>query len=116
MGCESKKELPPLFVDSWSVTTSEAYETVWKVHWADQTYANWANEKIFGQLEQLLNTVDVDARAKLYGEVQTYMRENPPFVYLYYPQAFEGVNKRVAGYAPAAPRIISCGKFRSVNK
>ncbi len=97
---ESKKELPPLFVDSWSVTTSEAYGRLEGALGKDQTYANWADEKIFGQLEQLLNTVDVDARAKLYGEVQTYMRENPPFVYLYYPQAFEGVNKRVSGYAP----------------
>ena len=53
-------------------------------------------------LAKILSTVDLDARAKLYGELQTYMRENPPFVYLYFPQAFEGVNKRVENYKPRA--------------
>lgn len=97
---ESKKTLPPLFVDSWSVTINEAYGRLEGALGKDQSYANWADPKIFDLLDQILTTVDIDARAKLYGEVQSYMNENPPFAYLYYPQAFEGVNKRVQGYAP----------------
>lgn len=97
---ESKKQLPPIFVDSWSVTISEAYGRLEGALGKDQTYANWGDDKIYSLLDQTLTTVDLDARAKLYGEIQTYMRDNPPFVYLYFPQAFEGVNKRVQNYKP----------------
>ena len=99
---ESKRQLPPLFVDSWSLTIPEAYSRLEGALGKDQTYANWADEKIYDSLAKILSTVDLDARAKLYGELQTYMRENPPFVYLYFPQAFEGVNKRVENYKPRA--------------
>ena len=97
---ESKKELPPIFVDSWSITINEAYGRLEGALGKDQTYANWYDEKIQTLLDQLLTTPDVDARAKLYGEMQSYMRETQPFVYLYFPQAFEGVTKRVQNYAP----------------
>ena len=97
---EENKELPPLFVDSWSITIGEAYGRLEGALGKDQTYANWADEKIFEQLGQILTTVDVDARAALYGDIQSYMRETQPFVYLYFPQAFEGVTKRVQNYQP----------------
>jgi hypothetical protein len=28
------------------------------------------------------------------------MRDDPPFIYLYYPEAFEGVRTRVVNYQP----------------
>jgi peptide/nickel transport system substrate-binding protein len=36
----------------------------------------------------------------LYGELQVYMQENPPFIYLYSPNAFEAINTRVQDYRP----------------
>lgn len=97
---EANKELPPLFVDSWSTTIGEVYNRLEGALGKDQSYANWSDEKIYDLLNQILTTVDVDARAALYTEVNTYIRENPPFVYLYFPQAFEGVTKRVQNYQP----------------
>lgn len=97
---ESKKELPPLFVDSWSNTGSESYSRIEGAVGKDQSYANWSDEKFHSLLNQILTTPDVDARAALYGEVQTYMRETAPFAFLYSPQAFEGVTKRVQNYQP----------------
>lgn len=97
---EAKKELPPIFVDSWSVTTNEAYGRLEGAVGKDQTYANWADEKLHEMLGKILTTTDIDARAKLYAEMQSTMQQDPPFVYLYFPQAFEGVAKRVQNYQP----------------
>jgi peptide/nickel transport system substrate-binding protein len=33
-------------------------------------------------------------------DLQKYMQENPPFIYLYEPMAFEGVSNRVVDYKP----------------
>lgn len=97
---EANKELPPLFVDSWSNTGSESYSRIEGAVGKEQSYANWSDEKFHSLLDQILSTPDVDARAALYGEVQTYMRDTAPFAFLYSPQAFEGVNKRVQNYQP----------------
>ncbi|MEZ4864665.1 MAG: ABC transporter substrate-binding protein [Caldilineaceae bacterium] len=97
---ESKKELPPLFVDSWSNTITEAYSRIEGAVGKDQSYANWADEKLYDLLDQTLTTADVDARADLYAQIQSYMQETMPFVFLYLPQAFEGVNNRVQNYQP----------------
>ena len=97
---EAKQELPPLFVDSWSLTIGEAYPRLLGAVGKDGAYANWSDEKIHALLDQIVTTIDIDARAELYGELQVYMRENPPFVYLYFPQAFEGVATRVQNYQP----------------
>jgi ABC-type transport system substrate-binding protein len=43
---------------------------------------------------------DQDARAALYGELQVYMQEDPPFIYLYEPLTFEAINTRVQNYKP----------------
>jgi ABC-type transport system substrate-binding protein len=51
-------------------------------------------------LNEIKLTADQEARGALYGELQVYMRENPPFIYLYEPIAFEAVNTRVQAYKP----------------
>lgn len=97
---EAKKELPPLFVDSWSVTIGEAWPRLSGALNKGETYANWYDPKLDEMINQVVVTVDTEKRAELYREIQRYMRENPPFVYLYYPEAFEAVRTRVQGYKP----------------
>jgi peptide/nickel transport system substrate-binding protein len=97
---EAKKELPPLFVDSWSVTIGEAWPRLSGALNKGETYANWYDPKLDEMINQVVVTVDTEKRAALYREIQKYMRENPPFVYLYYPEAFEAVRTRVQGYKP----------------
>ncbi|MCS6911353.1 MAG: hypothetical protein NZM11_12430, partial [Anaerolineales bacterium] len=65
-----------------------------------ETYANWYDPKLDEMINQVAVTIDTEKRAELYREIQKYMRENPPFVYLYYPEAFEAVRTRVQGYKP----------------
>ena len=43
-----------------------------------------------------------DKRAALYQQMQQLTQEDPPFVYLYYPDSFEATRSRVVGYASFA--------------
>jgi peptide/nickel transport system substrate-binding protein len=98
---EANKELPPLFGDSWSALGGEAFRrlTGALMGW-DAAYSSWEDEKIIGLLDEIKATVDRDARKALYEELQVYMKENPPFIYLYEPIAFEAINTRVQNYRP----------------
>ncbi len=100
---EANKELPPLFGDSWSSALGEAYNRLLGAlgGW-DATYSSWYDEKIAEYLDQIIVTIDDEARAQLYRELQRYMYENPPFIYLYEPWAFEAVNVAVHDYRPRA--------------
>ncbi|MCI0518913.1 MAG: ABC transporter substrate-binding protein [Chloroflexi bacterium] len=98
---EAKKELPPLFGDSWSETMGEAYNRMTgALFGADAAYSSWSDETIINTLKEISITVDEAARKKLYEDLQVYMQENPPFIYLYEPMAFEAVSDRVVDYKP----------------
>jgi peptide/nickel transport system substrate-binding protein len=98
---EAAKELPPLFGDSWSALGGEAFRRLTgALMGMDAAYSSWYDEKIVDMLNQIKSTVDREARKKLYEDLQVYMQENPPFIYLYEPVAFEAINTRVQGYKP----------------
>jgi peptide/nickel transport system substrate-binding protein len=103
---EGGKKLPPLFGDSWSSVGGESYHRLagalggWEAGWSV-----WSDPEIDRLLNEIKTTVDQDARAVLYGEVQVYMRENPPFIYLYEPYNFEAINTRVQDYKPRSSEL-----------
>jgi peptide/nickel transport system substrate-binding protein len=98
---EAAKELPPLFGDSWSAQAGEAFRRMTGALMGnDAAYSSWYDENIVDLLNQIKATVDREARTKLYEDLQVYMKENPPFIYLYEPVAFEAVNTRVQEYKP----------------
>jgi peptide/nickel transport system substrate-binding protein len=103
---EANKELPPLFGDSWSALGGEAYRRLSGalMGW-DAPYSSWYDEEIGNLLNEIKATVDRDARKALYEELQVYMQENPPFIYLYEPIAFEAVNTRVQKYKPRSSEV-----------
>ena len=98
---EASKELPPLFGDSWSTLSGEALRRLSGAlgGW-DAAYSSWSDPVIDGYLAQISTTVDREARKGLYEELQVYMQEDPPFIYLYEPVAFEAVRTRVMDYHP----------------
>ncbi len=98
---EAAKELPPLFGDSWSESSGEALPRLKGAlgGW-DASFSAWSDPKIDELLDKISVTVDDQARAELYKELQRYMQENPPFIYLYEPVTFEAVRDRVQGYNP----------------
>jgi len=98
---EAAKELPPLFGDSWSAQAGEAYRRLTGALMGnDAAYSSWEDPEIIDMLNQIKSTVDRQARTKLYEDLQVYMKENPPFIYLYEPVAFEAINTRVQDYTP----------------
>ncbi|MBG7610161.1 MAG: ABC transporter substrate-binding protein [Anaerolineae bacterium] len=98
---EANKELPPIFGDSWSATGGEAFRRLkGALGGFDASYSAWSDPEIDRLLTEIQATPDQDERAALYGELQVYMQENPPFIYLYQPVAFEAINTRVQDYKP----------------
>jgi peptide/nickel transport system substrate-binding protein len=103
---EANKELPPLFGDSWSALGGEAYRrlTGALMGW-DAPYSSWEDEEIIRLLNEIKSTIDRDKRKALYEELQVYMQEDPPFIYLYEPIAFEAINTRVQRYKPRSSEV-----------
>ncbi len=100
---EGAKQLPPLFGDSWSETSGEAYNRLFgALGGNDASFSAWSDPKIDDLLAQILAETDTSARADLYKELQQYMYEDPPFIYLYEPVAFEATSDRVVNYKPRA--------------
>lgn len=98
---EATKALPPLFGDSWSSTLGEAIVRLeGALGGMDASYSAWSDPVIDDYMAQINSTMDTEARADVYRELQVYMRENPPFIYLYSPNAFEAINGRVQDYRP----------------
>ena len=66
----------------------------------DAAYSSWSDPVIDEYLMDISTNVDRAERKALYEELQVYMQENPPFIYLYEPIAFEAVRTRVMDYHP----------------
>lgn len=98
---EANKELPPLFGDSWSTLSGEALRRLQGALGGNEAaYSSWSDPVIDDYLAQISTEVDRDVRRQLYEELQVYMQENPPFIYLYEPVAFEAQRTRVSDYNP----------------
>jgi peptide/nickel transport system substrate-binding protein len=98
---EANKELPPLFGDSWSCFTGEALRRLTGALGGEAAaYSSWTDPVIDEMLADISTNVDRDERKALYEELQVYMQENPPFIYLYEPVSFEAVRTRVMDYKP----------------
>lgn len=100
---EAEKQLPPLFGDSWSATIGEALpRLIGALTGEAASFSAWSDPTIIDLINEISVTVDDDARAELYGELQAYMRENPPFIYLYEPVTFEAIRTHVKNHKPRA--------------
>jgi len=98
---EAEKQLPPLFGDSWGSSGGEAYDRLMGALGGWETaYSSWSDPVIDDLLAEIGSTVDREERKALYEELQVYMIENPPFIYLYEPVTFEAINTRVQNYHP----------------
>jgi peptide/nickel transport system substrate-binding protein len=100
---QANKELPALFGDSWSASEGEAYPRLFgALGGMDASYSAWSDPQIDEYMTQIAQTFDREARGEIYAELQQYMIDNPPFIYLYVPNSFEAISDEVQGYAPNA--------------
>ncbi len=102
---EAKKELPPLFGDSWSESSGEAYPRLkGALGGKDASFSSWTDPKIDDYLTRISSTMDDQARGALYAELQKYMYDEPPFIYLYAPETFEGCQSARSELQPSLQR------------
>lgn len=99
---EAAKQLPPLLGDSWSSVSTESFERLQGALGSDADFAQWGDDQIYAYLDEIQTTIDEEARAALYSELHNYMYEDPSFIYLYEPFAFEGIAVGVENYQPRA--------------
>jgi peptide/nickel transport system substrate-binding protein len=99
---QTKKQTPPLYIDSWSCAYGEAFNRFQGALGKGASYAQWYDDKFDTLTKQIVSTVDVAKRAALYQQMQQLTQTDPPFVYLYYPDSFEATRSRVVGYKPYA--------------
>jgi len=98
---QANRELPPLFGDSWSSSTGEAYpRLIGSVGGEDASYAAWLDPVLVDMVKEVEMTADSVERGEVYTRILKYMFEDPPFIYLYAPTAFEATNNRVKNYNP----------------
>ncbi|MCG8618576.1 MAG: ABC transporter substrate-binding protein, partial [Desulfobacterales bacterium] len=98
---EATKKLPPMFGDSWSERAGESLPRLkGALGGMSASYSAWSDPRIDDLLAQIGRTSDDTARAAIYGELHNYMKENPPFIYLYEPVTFEAISARVKDYRP----------------
>jgi peptide/nickel transport system substrate-binding protein len=90
----------PMYVDSWSTNLGEAINRLQGALIPGNYYTGWEDDDLVALIREIETTVDREARAELYRDLQRMMYDNPPFIYLYQPFAFEAVRSTVEGYAP----------------
>ena len=65
-------------------------------------------------VEEAARTVDVEARYDLYGEIQQYIRDQAPYVFLYDQFDIYGISDRVE-WEPWATELIPLMDARIVD-
>jgi peptide/nickel transport system substrate-binding protein len=104
----SKKELPPLFGDGWTGGFGDAYPCLFgALGGFNAPFSAWSDPQIDALLAQIRTTLDEEARAALYRDLQHYMLDNPPFIYLYELETLEAVQRRVQNYRPRPSELKS---------
>lgn len=102
-----KKQLPQLNGDSWADESGESYNRLaGALGGMDAGYSLWTDPKIDETLDQISGELDRDKRKALYEDLQVYMQENPPFIYLYEPVTFEATRDRVTNYKPRPSEML----------
>jgi len=102
-----KKQLPPLAGDSWADESGEAYNRLaGALGGIDAGYSIYSDPKIDDLLNQISTQLDRDKRKAHYEDLQVYMQENPPFIYLYEPVTFEDARDRVTDYNPRPTEML----------
>ena len=102
-----KKELPELNGDSWADESGESYNRMaGALGGMNAGYSLWTDPKIDETLNKISSELDRDKRKALYEEIQVYMQENPPFIYMYEPVTFEATRDRVTNYNPRPSEML----------
>lgn len=114
-GLQNEQALPPLVGDSWPSNGLEGLDRLNQLLGKGSKYLTWSDPEIERLLAELNRTFDLEERIKLYEELQAYLWENPPFLYLHVPYEFAVVQAPVFGYAPRPDGVLWLGEASVVE-
>lgn len=83
--------------DSWSIWGTDQ----------DFNFVNYSNPQVDEWLKEARTATDQATRKDLYGKVEVQLAEDQPYVFLFYPNALVGINKRVQGPIEGTPAGVT---------
>jgi len=97
-----------LWVLSWSTTVDPHYSyQIWsEASIPSLNNGAYVNKEVERLYAEGLRESDRDRRRAIYGRIQRIINEDLPYVFLYTPLSYVGVNKRIGGIVPK-PNLIN---------
>jgi peptide/nickel transport system substrate-binding protein len=95
-------------VMGWTVPIDPDLHNVWHssmTREGELNFISYGNEEVDRLIDQGRFTFDREARKKAYDRIQEILKEEVPYVFLYYPDALPIVASRIQGIKPAPAGI-----------
>lgn len=89
-----EREIAPLFLWSWGGDTFDPFQ-YYQILQCGHVWGFWCDERMDALYDAGLATMDQEERAEIYMEMQEYVKEQAPMLFLYNGVDLYGVNQRV---------------------
>lgn len=96
---------PPLYLLGWSIPTFDPDSILTPLLTAGATYSRFTDDGLVNLINEARSTVDADARADLYSQIQQRMIDLAPMAFLYQLNELYGVSNRLDWQPRADERI-----------
>jgi peptide/nickel transport system substrate-binding protein len=96
---------PPIFLLGWSIPTFDPDSILSPLLTTGNTYDRFENPDLQSLIERARSTVDAEARAEIYAEVQRVMKDLAPMVFLYQLEELYAISQRLDWQPRADERI-----------
>ena len=89
----------------WSLGLDPDGYSIWHSSQYPQgfNFIGYNNPTVDALLEDGRTTIDQSQRKKIYEQIYTTIANDVPYLFLYFPETLQGINKRVKGLSKAGP-------------
>lgn len=91
-----------MFLGAWRSTIEPYYMyQIWSEENIPQLNSvGYANPELEALFEQTGRVCDLESRKEAFGEIQSILAEDSPYIFLFYNKAWQGINNRFGGIEP----------------
>ncbi len=109
----TKKDFETVII-GWSLGIDPDDKSIWNSgeYPAGFNFIKYNNPEVDRLIELGRSTIDRSKRKKIYGQIYELITDDAPYLFLWYPKAITGVNKRVGGLSKPGP----AGLFLNIEK
>jgi peptide/nickel transport system substrate-binding protein len=103
----AKRDFDALIM-GWSLTLDPDQHDLWhssQMGEKQYNFLSYKNQRVDELLVYGRSVFDVQKRKRAYYEIQEIMRQDPPCIFLYFPDSLEALHKRFEGIEPAPSGI-----------